>query len=238
MARRDLRSVRPSSSTSSLSSLPSLACLILAFLCIIPSPAQAIKFELAASRYPIPKCIWNNAHEHALVIVTANVSPGNQQRVDIEVVDGSEHRNVYLNKRGINGETRLAITSHSEGEIGVCFKNTVDASVSNSEASKLSRVVDLDVDIGADAIDYNAIANQESLSALETEMRKLEGIVKEVTDELGYLKRRESRFRDTNESTKDRVQGFALFTIVCLVALGVWQIFHLRSFFRRKYLID
>ncbi|KAG8897841.1 vesicle coat component, partial [Tulasnella sp. 417] len=233
MARRDSRSGRSSTIFSHISSLPSLACLVLAFLCVLPSPAQAIKFELPASRYPIPKCIWNNAHEHALVIVTANVGPGSKQRVDIEVVDGSEHRNVYLNKRGITGETRLAITSHSEGEIGVCFKNTVDASmladlsvkgvqesadalppaVSTNDANKLSRVIDLDVDIGADAIDYNAIANQESLSALETEMRKLEGVVKEISDELGYLKKRETRFRDTNESTKDRVQGFALFTI-------------------------
>jgi p24 family protein delta-1 len=80
----------------------------------------------------------------------------------------------------------------------------------------------LDVDIGADAVDYkyaspllrttfffsfltsfcvhfsSAIANQESLSGLETEMRKLEGIVKEIVDEMDYLKRREERFQDTN----------------------------------------
>ncbi|KAG8951349.1 vesicle coat component [Tulasnella sp. 419] len=102
----------------------------------------------------------------------------------------------------------------------------------------MSRIVDLDVDIGAEAVDYNAIANQESLSALETEMRKLEGIVKEVMDEMSYLKRREMRFRDTNESTRSRVQTFALFSLACLVSLGVWQIFHLRAFFKRKYLID
>ena len=45
---------------------------------------------------------------------------------------------------------------------------------------------------------FSAIANQESLSALETEMRKLEGLVKEVVDEMGYLKSREQRFTDTN----------------------------------------
>jgi emp24/gp25L/p24 family/GOLD len=44
----------------------------------------------------------------------------------------------------------------------------------------------------------SAIANQESLSALETEMRKLEGLVKEVVDEMGYLKTREQKFTDTN----------------------------------------
>lgn len=45
---------------------------------------------------------------------------------------------------------------------------------------------------------HSAIANQESLSGLETEMRKLEGLVKEIVDELGYLKKREERFASTN----------------------------------------
>lgn len=44
----------------------------------------------------------------------------------------------------------------------------------------------------------SAIANQESLSILEVEMRKLEGVVKEIVDELGYLQRREAKMRDTN----------------------------------------
>lgn len=103
----------------------------------------------------------------------------------------------------------------------------------------------------------SAIANQESLSGLETEMRKLEGVVKEITDELGYLERREERFADTNSmspphpappirkeltnqlvSTNQRVQNFAWFSIFSLTGLGIWQIFHLRAFFKRKYLID
>jgi len=45
---------------------------------------------------------------------------------------------------------------------------------------------------------YSAIANQESLSILEVEMRKLEAVTKEIVDELGYLQRREMRMRDTN----------------------------------------
>lgn len=63
---------------------------------------------------------------NALVIVTANVGPGAKQRVDIEIIDSSPEKNVYLHKKGINGETRLAITAHSEGEVGVCFKNHLD----------------------------------------------------------------------------------------------------------------
>ncbi|KAF8888540.1 emp24/gp25L/p24 family/GOLD-domain-containing protein [Infundibulicybe gibba] len=204
----------------------------------ITPPAGAIKFALDAFRYPAAKCIWNSAHPNTLVVVTANVGPGKNQRVDIEIVDSSPQKNVYLSKRGINAESRLAITTHSEGEVGVCFKNYIEGDVPQAEASKLSRIVDLDVDIGADAVDYNAIANQESLSGLETEMRKLEGVVKEIVDEMGYLKKREERFSTTNASTNERVQNFAWFTILSLAGLGVWQIFHLRAFFKRKYLID
>jgi hypothetical protein len=52
----------------------------------------------------------------------------------------------------------------------------------------MTRTIDLDIDIGADAVDYNAIANQESLSGIEPEMRKLEGLVKGIVDELDYFK--------------------------------------------------
>jgi hypothetical protein len=48
----------------------------------------------------------------------------------------------------------------------------------------------------------SAIANQESLSGLETEMRKLEGIVKEIVDEMGYLQKREERFTGTNSTSE------------------------------------
>ncbi|KAI0628552.1 emp24/gp25L/p24 family/GOLD-domain-containing protein [Trametes polyzona] len=211
--------------------------LFLALAACLTQSVLAIKFNLPASRYPPAKCVWNAAHPGALVIITANVGPGEGQRLDIEVVDSSEHKNVYLSKKDINGEKRFAITAHAEEDIGVCFRNYLDSGVPNDGKTR-SRVVDLDIDIGADAVDYNAIANQESLSALETEMRKLEGIVKEIVDEMEYLKAREERFQLTNVSTRRRVKNFAWFTIASLVGLGIWQIFHLRAFFKRKYLID
>ncbi|KAN0084269.1 emp24/gp25L/p24 family/GOLD domain containing protein [Tylopilus felleus] len=221
----------------------------LLFLLLLPF-STAIKFTLPPARIPIEKCIWNAAHTHALVIVTANVGPGPSQRIDIEIIDSTPQRNVYLSKRDIKGETRLAVTAHAEGEMGVCFKNYLSpgpspffhvfcrTDVKMEIARNMTRVIDLDIDIGADAVDYNAIANQESLSGIETEMRKLEGIVKEIVDELNYLKKREETFASTNLSTNQRVQNFAWFTLVSLVGLGVWQIFHLRAFFKRKYLID
>nr|CDI54177.1 related to ERV25-component of the COPII-coated vesicles [Melanopsichium pennsylvanicum 4] len=161
---------------------------------------SAIKFDLPASTRPETKCIWNYALSDSLVIVTASVIAKepfdfSHQRVDVEVVDGSKHNNVYLSKKNIKGETRLAINTHSHADLGVCFKNT---QTSKDGLNKPAVTVDLDVDIGADAVDYNAIANQESLSGLETEMRKLEAVASEIVNEMEYLKKRELRMADTN----------------------------------------
>ncbi|CCM00231.1 uncharacterized protein FIBRA_02259 [Fibroporia radiculosa] len=214
--------------------------LVVTVLLLLTHPSHAIKFALPASRFPAPKCIWNAAHPGALVIVTANIGPGEHQRVDIEILDSGPNRNVYLSKKNISGEKRFAITAHSEEDVGVCFRNYIDPGKQGGpvEAKQRTRVIDLDIDIGADAVDYNAIANQESLSGLETEMRKLEGVVKEIVDEMDYLKSREERFQSTNISTNGRVQNFAWFTMASLVGLGIWQILHLRAYFKRKYLID
>ncbi|KAG0144228.1 hypothetical protein CROQUDRAFT_47594, partial [Cronartium quercuum f. sp. fusiforme G11] len=107
-----------------------------------------------------------------------------------------------------------------------------------SSKKKKERSIDLDVDIGADAVDYNAIAKAESLSGLEVKMRKLEGIIKEIVEELDHLKRREAKMRDTNESTNNRINHFAFLTVSVLFSSGVWQIWYLRRFFRCKNLIE
>ncbi|KIS68789.1 uncharacterized protein UMAG_03355 [Mycosarcoma maydis] len=219
-------------------SLGSTAALLLVLL--FTTLASAIKFDLPSNAHPHTKCIWNYALSDSLVIVTASVVAKepfdfSHQRVDIEVVDGSQHNNVYLSKKAIKGETRLAINTHSHADLGVCFKNTL-TSKSGNQIPVVT--IDLDVDIGADAVDYNAIANQESLSGLETEMRKLEAVANEIVNEMEYLKKRELRMADTNLSTNMRVTNFAILTLIALIALGVWQVFHLRGFFKRKYLID
>ncbi|KZV95731.1 hypothetical protein EXIGLDRAFT_734773, partial [Exidia glandulosa HHB12029] len=130
---------------------------------------------------------------------------------------GADQRIRHQSNRGSSGNARFAITTHSEDDVGVCFKNYFDYTVSSVNAVGESRVVDLDLDISVDAVEYNAIANKQSLSVLETEMRKVDGVVKEIVDEMEYLKRRELRFHSTN---------------------GTWEIMHLRAFFTRQYLID
>lgn len=57
------------------------------------------------------------------MIVTANVPGEPDQQVDIQILDGSERGNVYLSKKDVRGEARLAATTHESADVGVCLTN-------------------------------------------------------------------------------------------------------------------
>jgi len=72
---------------------------------------------------------------------------------------------------------------------------------------------------------------------VDTELRRIEENVNEIVTEMEYLRMREQKLRDTNESTNERVKWFAFGTMGMLAGLGAWQIVYLRAYFRSKHLI-
>jgi len=94
------------------------------------------------------------------------------------------------------------------------------------------RHVELDVDIGADAKDWAAIQANEKLKPIETDLRRIEEMVAEVVGEMDYLRVREQKLRDTNESTNTRVKWFGFGTTFLLIGIWAWQILYLRAYFR------
>lgn len=60
----------------------------------------------------------------------------------------------------------------------------------------------------------------------------MEEMVTEIVSEMDYLRSREQKLRDTNESTNNRVKWFGLSTTFVLIVLWVWQILYLRAYFR------
>ena len=110
--------------------------------------------------------------------------------------------------------------------------HTADKTQTASYGAPPSRHVELDIDIGADARDWSAIQANEKLKPVETELRRIEESVNEIVTEMEYLRIREQKLRDTNESTNERVKWFALGTMGMLVGLGAWQVVYLRAYFR------
>ncbi|KAI7880638.1 hypothetical protein K492DRAFT_177713 [Lichtheimia hyalospora FSU 10163] len=217
------------------------ACLIvLVVACILCSLTSAVKFDLhavaPANIETGKRCLSHYVPKDTLVLATVNVGTGYNQRVDLEIVDDAETPNVYAKKKGISGENRNAFNTLANSVVHTCFTNVLPEGF--NEQQGFSRSIDFDLNIGAEAVDFDKIAKTEKLGPLELELRKLETIVKEVVGEMNYLKRREARMRDTNESTNERVKWFSLLSLFTLITLGTWQVLYLRRFFRRKRLID
>ncbi|CBY00463.1 vesicle coat component [Plenodomus lingam] len=209
-----------------------LSCLLLALLPL----TTALKFDLTpvyqneAAKYE--RCVRNFVAKEQLVVVTATLDGyrGDGQRVNMHIRDAMG--NDYHRPKDVVGENRYAFTSHADSAFDVCFENVL-----TGEAWMHPRHVELDIDIGADAKDWNAIQASEKLKPVEVELRRVEETVEEIVAEMDYLRTREQKLRDTNESTNERVKWFALGTMGMLVGLGAWQVVYLRAYFRSKHLI-
>ena len=212
-----------------------LSCL---FLLVLAPLASALKFDINAyashDSAKHERCIRNFVQKDQLVVVTAIVSGfrGDGQMLNLHIRDtlGNE----YGKPKDVYGENRYAFTSHADAAFDVCFENVLNA---NHATMNPSRHVELDIDIGADAKDWSAIQAGEKLKPVEAELRRIEENVAEIVAEMDYLRVREQKLRDTNESTNERVKWFAFGTMGMLVGLGAWQVVYLRAYFRSKHLI-
>ncbi|KAF8456452.1 emp24/gp25L/p24 family/GOLD-domain-containing protein [Kalaharituber pfeilii] len=220
---------------------------LLLLLSIFSVLCTALKFDIQAQPSGArPRCIRNFVAKDTLVVVTATVSgtKGDGQRVNIHIRDGLG--NDYGRPKNVVGESRTAFTPHNDVAFDVCFENILEdehAAFQEADMPAIGqhygplRSIELDVEIGADARDWNAIQAAEKLKPLEMELRRVEAIVGEVVNEMEYLRRREQKLRDTNESTNERVKWFAIAVMGTLVGVGSWQVMYLRSYFRSKHLI-
>ncbi|KAI9055820.1 hypothetical protein LZ554_000760 [Drepanopeziza brunnea f. sp. 'monogermtubi'] len=198
---------------------------------------QALKFDIEAFSQGdtrATRCIRNFVAKDTLVVVTATVdgTKGDGMVLNMHIKDAVG--NEYGRPKDVTGEKRMAFTSHADASFDVCFENNFSGS---SGVSNPFRHVELDIDIGADAKDWSAVQATEKLKPVETELRRMEEMVAEIVAEMDYLRTREQKLRDTNESTNNRVKWFAFSTMGMLVALGAWQVIYLRAYFRSKHLI-
>ncbi|MCJ1250734.1 vesicle coat component [Trapelia coarctata] len=209
---------------------------VLSWLALL-SVACSLKFDLHAhsgSSGKYQRCIRNFVSRETLVVVTATIggTKGDGQVVNMLIKDTQD--NEYGKPKDVIGETRLAFTSHTDSAFDVCFENILTG---RHHGGSPSRHVELDIDIGADAKDWSAVQAAEKLKPVETELRRIEEMVGEIVVEMDYMRSREQKLRDTNESTNERVKWFAFGTMGMLVGLGAWQVVYLRAYFRSKHLI-
>lgn len=206
--------------------------LVLAFLTSI---VTALQVEVPARENPEPVCIRDFVGQNQLVVVNikSDGHQGDGQRLQLTIIDTLG--NQFHKKNDINKEVRASFTTHEAAAIDICLTNFLDQNL--RQRTYLSRHVELGVESGASARDWNILQTVEKLRPAEIELKRIEEMTREISDDLQYLKAREERMRDTNESTNARVKWFSVLIILSLVTLGVWQIQYLRHYFKVKHII-
>lgn len=204
----------------------------LALFCIV----AGLHLEIPAESNPKPVCIRDFIQDQQLVVVSIASSGriGDGQVLNFYIVDSLG--NEYRRKNDIAGKNRVAFTSLHNAAVDICFTNTANKKFNNRGGNSY-REIELDIESGAAARDWNALEASEKLKPSEVELRRIYEMSLEITQELQYLKGREERMRDTNESTNARVKWFSVIVIFALIGLGVWQISYLRHYFKVKHII-
>lgn len=194
---------------------------------------SGLHFELQAEEKPQPFCVRDFVTEGQLVVINLDTdgSVGDGQEVSLIVRDSIG--NEYRRKKDFAGEVRVAFTSPSTVSFDVCLENKL----TNGGRKGLYRSIEMDIESGSQARDWNKIKTSEKLKPIEVELRMIEELTDEIVDELNYLKAREERLRDTNESTNSRVRNFSLLIIIVLIIMGGAQLNYLKNYFRSKHII-
>ncbi|GLV41749.1 eclair [Carabus blaptoides fortunei] len=137
-----------------------------------------------------------------------------------------------LLSRMYSSEGRMSFTSATPGEHVICMYSNSTAWFSGSQLR-----VHLDIQVGEHAINYGDVVQKEKLSELQLRIRQLLDQVEQITKEQNYQRYREERFRQTSESTNQRVLWWSIAQTIILLAMGAWQMKHLKSFFEAKKLV-
>eukprot|EP01083_Nonionella_stella_P011978 33976_1 len=126
-------------------------------------------------------------------------------------------------------EGRIAFSSEHAGDHRVCF----GINGNNRDPNKEYKM-EIHIDSGDHAHDYDKLARVEHLSTIEVELRRLNDKIRAIRNEQQYQKQREEQFRDTSETTNWKVVVWSVVQTIILVLCGLFQIWHLKQFFTSK----
>ncbi|XP_010490155.1 PREDICTED: transmembrane emp24 domain-containing protein p24delta3 [Camelina sativa] len=126
---------------------------------------------------------------------------------------------------------QFAFTTQESGNYLACF--WADAkSHGNKNVS-----INIDWKTGIAAKDWASIAKKEKIEGVELEIRKLEGAVEAIHENLIYLRNREAEMRTVSEKTNSRVAWYSIMSLGICIAVSGLQVVYLKQYFEKKKLI-
>ncbi|EHA8588541.1 Transmembrane emp24 domain-containing protein p24delta4 [Cocos nucifera] len=194
---------------------------------MLPPHAAAVWLSLPPSGV---KCVSEEIQSNVVVLADYTVvyEDDSHGTATISAKVTSPYGDVLHHKENVT-TGQFAFTTSESGNYLACFVLDSNKGVGAS--------VSINWKTGIAAKDWESVARKDKIEGVELELRKLEGAVEAIHDNLLYLRSRESEMRDISEKTNARVAWFSVMSLgVCIVASAL-QLWHLTSFFQKKKLI-
>ncbi|GAB4848149.1 hypothetical protein Ancab_002815 [Ancistrocladus abbreviatus] len=190
--------------------------------------AQAIWLNIPSSG---TKCVSEEIQNNVVVLADYYVvsEDDSSQEPTISVKVTSPYGNKLYHKENVT-HGQFAFTTHEAGNYLACF--WLDG---NKKVGDVS--VNLDWRTGIAAKDWESVAKKEKIEGVELELRKLEGAVEAIHENLLFLKTREAEMRTVSEKTNTRVALFSIMSLGVCITVSALQLLYLKQYFRKKKLI-
>ncbi|XVE94049.1 hypothetical protein REPUB_Repub01dG0246800 [Reevesia pubescens] len=197
----------------------------------------------ALSNVPVGESIWLNLPATGTKCVSEEIQSNVVVLADYVVVS-EDHghiptisvkltspygNNLHLTENVTHGQ--FAFTTQEGGNYLACFWSE-SRTHGGGEVS-----VNIDWKTGIAAKDWESVARKEKIEGVELELRKLEGAVEAIHENLLYLKSREAEMRIVSETTNGRVAWFSIMSVGICIAVSGLQVWYLKLFFQKKKLI-
>ncbi|KAL6317124.1 hypothetical protein AAG906_029876 [Vitis piasezkii] len=195
------------------------------------TPSQAIWLSLPSSG---TKCVSEEIHNNVVVLLDYSLvlggddDPSHPTTISVRV-SSPYGQNLYYQEKVTKGQS--AFTTSESGAHVACFW------LDGNHEEGAGRTIDIDWKIGITAKDWDSVAKKEKIEGVELELRKLEGIVNAIHENIIFLKEREAKMREVSETTNSRVAWFSLMSLGVCIVVAALQLWHLQHFFRKKKLI-
>ncbi|KAK3006846.1 hypothetical protein RJ639_016579 [Escallonia herrerae] len=201
---------------------------LLMLLCLLQK-GHAIWLSLPASG---TKCVSEEIHNNVVVLADYVVISEDHTHATptVSTKVTSPYGNTIHQKENVT-HGQFAFTTHEAGNYLACF--WVDGH--NPGGGDIS--INIDWKTGIAAKDWESVARKEKIEGVELELRKLEGAVEAIHENLLYLKSREAEMRTVSETTNSRVAWFSIMSLGVCIAASLAQLWHLKRYFQKKKLI-
>ncbi|KAE8654382.1 Transmembrane emp24 domain-containing protein p24delta3 [Hibiscus syriacus] len=177
------------------------------------------------------KCVSEEIQSNVVVLadyVVVTEDHGHIHTISVKVT--SPYGNNLHHKENVT-HGQFAFTTQEAGNYLACFWSEGHY----QGPGELS--VNIDWKTGIAAKDWESVARKEKIEGVELELRKLEGAVEAIHENLLYLRDREAEMRATSENTNARVTWFSVMSLGICIAASSLQIWYLKQYFQKKKLI-